>query len=113
MAKGGGGRLPGLCARLRFSGFLAGLVEGQRVELVTGEGRLVPRAVTAAAQSTTAMGCPSGMPGVDGDEPAGEVRTVKPGLGDERLGGGFSAVEALSVSAQSCGQFGRRGHEVS
>ena len=27
------------------------------------EGMLVPRAATAAAQSTTAMGCPSGMPG--------------------------------------------------
>ena len=33
--------MPGLDARLRFSGFLAGLVEGKRVELVAGDVALV------------------------------------------------------------------------
>jgi len=40
---------------------------------------------------------------VDADELAGEVGSVKPGLGDEEFGGGFDAVQALSVSAQRCG----------
>jgi len=44
--------------------------------------------------------------GVDGDEPAGEVRLVQPGLGDEELGGGFEAVQALSMGAQPGGKRG-------
>jgi hypothetical protein len=43
---------------------------------------------------------------VDGDEPAGEVVAVQPGLGDEELGGGFEAVQALSVGAQPVGEHG-------
>src|SRR6266536_1191299 len=44
--------------------------------------------------------------GVDGDEPAGEVVPVQPGLGDEELGGGWEAAEALSVGAQPGGEHG-------
>jgi hypothetical protein len=40
---------------------------------------------------------------MDPDELAGEVGPVEPGLGDEEFGGGFVAVQALSVSAQRCG----------
>jgi hypothetical protein len=37
------------------------------------------------------------------DELAGEVFPVEPGLGDEELGGGFGARQALGVGAQCCG----------
>jgi hypothetical protein len=42
--------------------------------------------------------------GVNADELGSEVGPVKPGLGDEELGGGFGAVQALGVSAQGCGE---------
>src|SRR6266699_1811478 len=51
--------------------------------------------------------------GVDGDEPAGEVGPVQPGLGDEQLGGGFETAQALSVGTQPGGERGGRGHSVS
>jgi hypothetical protein len=35
----------------------------------------------------------------DGDELAGEVGPVEPGLGDEQFGGGFEAVDALGMGA--------------
>ena len=44
--------------------------------------------------------------GVDGDEPAGEVVPVQPCLGDEELGGGFGAAQALSMGKQSGGEHG-------
>jgi hypothetical protein len=62
-----------------------------------------------------AQGCDHGGPvddghrlsatdaGMDGNELAGEVGPVEPGLGDEKLGGGFIAVQALGVSAQGRG----------
>src|SRR5215472_9925295 len=62
-------------------------------------GRLEPSAAIAAGQSMTAAGCPLPMPRW-GDEPAGEV-PVQPVLGDEEIGGGFEAAQALSVGAQS------------
>jgi hypothetical protein len=43
---------------------------------------------------------------VDGDEPAGEVVPVQPGLGDEELGGGFKAALALSMGTQPGGEHG-------
>jgi len=48
----------------------------------------------------------AGRAAVDADELAGEVGSVQPGLGDDELGGGFEAVEALSVGAQRGGQSG-------
>jgi len=36
---------------------------------------------------------PAANSGVDGDEPAGEVVPVQPGLGYEKLGGGFEAAQ--------------------
>jgi hypothetical protein len=49
---------------------------------------------------------PVGQAVPDVDELAGEVGSVQPGLGDEELGCGFQAVEALSVGAQRGGQSG-------
>jgi hypothetical protein len=49
---------------------------------------------------------PASRAAVDVDELAGEVGSVQPGLGDEELGGGFSAAEALGVGAQRGGQCG-------
>jgi hypothetical protein len=40
---------------------------------------------------------------MDGDEPAGEVGPVQPGLGDEELGGGCQAAAALGMIAQPGG----------
>lgn len=45
--------------------------------------------------------------GVDGDEPAGEVISVEPGLVDEELGGGFEAVKPLGMGPEPGGEHGR------
>lgn len=42
-----------------------------------------------------------------GDESAGEVGPVQPRLGDEQVGGGFEAVDALRLGAQRRRQLGR------
>jgi len=66
------------------------------------QGRAEPRAAITAGQSMTAPGCPLPGSGVDGDEPAGEVGAVQPGLGDEELRGGLEAAQAFSMGAE-CG----------
>jgi len=48
-----------------------------------------------------------GQAASDGDESAGEVSSVQPGLSDEQLGCGFGAVQAVGVGAQRRGQPGR------
>src|ERR1700678_930189 len=50
---------------------------------------------------------PAANAGVDRDEAAGEVVPVEPGLVDEEIGGGFEAVQALSISAQPGSEDGR------
>ena len=70
------------------------------------QGRLEPRAAITAGQSITADRLSAADSGVDGDEPAGEVVPVQPGLGYEELGGGFEAAQALSVGTQPGGEHG-------
>jgi hypothetical protein len=68
------------------------------------QARLVPRAATAAGPVDDGHQLTAADAGMDGDELAGEVIPVQQGLGDEELGGGFEAVQALSLSAQPGGE---------